>query len=383
MPELRNKTILLISPQQWGKMFISKHHYAVELAKRGNEVYFLCPPDNDQWKLTGKTKRIKIGAVKEYPNLTLINHQLYFPYQLKFHAKGLYDFLMQKQVNDILAIIKKPVDIIWSFDIGNLYPFRLFGKKSYKIFHPVDEPLNKEAIEAARGCDVIFSVTHEILEKYRSPDVPGYFINHGVTEHFFKPAGIKTDHKTHVGLSGNLLRPDIDRETLLKIIGENDDIVFDFFGSYEQNHANIGGSSDDASAKFIASLKAQKNVVLHGTLGNRELAAAFFDMDCFLICYDIKKDQSKGTNYHKIMEYLSTGKVILSNNVTTYQHEPDLIQMSESRGNNDELPLLFKKVIAHLDDFNSNELRQKRIAFARDNLYCKQIERIEKMISGE
>ena len=44
MDSLRNKTILIISPQAWGKMFLSKHHYAIELAKRGNAVYFLNPP---------------------------------------------------------------------------------------------------------------------------------------------------------------------------------------------------------------------------------------------------------------------------------------------------------------------------------------------------
>lgn len=45
-----NKTILIISPEPWGKMMISKHHYALELAKLGNEVYFLNPPNNNSIK---------------------------------------------------------------------------------------------------------------------------------------------------------------------------------------------------------------------------------------------------------------------------------------------------------------------------------------------
>ena len=40
MDGLKNKKILLISPQSWGTMFVAKHHYAIELAKLGNEVYF-------------------------------------------------------------------------------------------------------------------------------------------------------------------------------------------------------------------------------------------------------------------------------------------------------------------------------------------------------
>ncbi|WP_315819854.1 hypothetical protein [Paraflavitalea speifideaquila] len=48
------------------------------------------------------------------------------------------------------------IDIIWSFDLGNLYPFQLWGNKVYKIFHPVDEPLNNTAINSAQKADVIF-----------------------------------------------------------------------------------------------------------------------------------------------------------------------------------------------------------------------------------
>ncbi len=41
-----NKTILFISPGPWGINHVSKHHYAIELAKIGNDVYFLNPPSD-------------------------------------------------------------------------------------------------------------------------------------------------------------------------------------------------------------------------------------------------------------------------------------------------------------------------------------------------
>ena len=41
---LRDRTILLVSPNEWGAMHVSKHHYALELAERGNRVIFLNPP---------------------------------------------------------------------------------------------------------------------------------------------------------------------------------------------------------------------------------------------------------------------------------------------------------------------------------------------------
>src|SRR5580698_6197950 len=110
------------------------------------------------------------------------------------------------------------------------------------------------------------------------------------------------------------------------------------------------------------------------------LADRLHQMDAFIICYDIKKDQSKGTNYHKIMEYLSTGKVIVSNNVTTYKNESDFVMMNDERENNLQLPSLFKKIINDLNHYNNSSLQQKRIAFAKNNTYQKQIERIEQKL---
>lgn len=103
-------------------------------------------------------------------------------------------------------------------------------------------------------------------------------------------------------------------------------------------------------------------------------------MDLFLICYDVRKDQSRGTNYHKIMEYLSTGKVIVSNNVTTYAGLPELVQMVEDREHNRRLPALFHTVARGLTIANSPELQQKRRAFAEDNTYHKQLDRIERFL---
>ena len=45
--KLKNKTILIISPERWGTNFVSKHHYALELAKNNN-VYFLNPDGTEK-----------------------------------------------------------------------------------------------------------------------------------------------------------------------------------------------------------------------------------------------------------------------------------------------------------------------------------------------
>jgi len=379
MLTLDNKTILILSPQNWGKMFLSKHHYAIELARRGNRVYFLDPPETGSTELPSS---VVIAPVDGLDNLFLVRHKLWFPYNLKFHVLPVFHAGMKWHVRSILKAIGRPIDIIWSFDLGNLYPLRFFRKVPLKVFHPVDEPLNKVAIDAAEGADLIFSVTREILEKYEAFKAPRIFINHGVTEDFLLPAssGYSVGKPVRVGLSGNLVRPDIDRPTLLQIISENPEVIFECWGSYSFNQSNIGGSDDRGTVDFITSLQSRPNVVLHGAVSTKTLAQQIRLMDAFLICYDINKDQSKGTNYHKIMEYLSTGKVIISNNVTTYKDMPALLQMTEERDNNHKLPQLFRAVIGDLAAHNSESCRQARIAFARDNLYCKQLERIAQSI---
>ena len=372
MSALKNKTILIVSPQAWGNMFISKHHYALELARQGNAVYFLNPPGEGN----SDSRKVEIHPSGILPGLFFITHSLWFPYRLKFHALPLFHFLMSFQVKRITKKIGRPIDIVWSFDLGNLYPFRLFTGIPLKIFHPVDEPLNPAAINSGAGADIAFSVTTEILEKYRG--LPGYFVNHGVSENFLSDdAGTNDGTSVRIGFSGNLLRNDLDREIFLRIIRENPDIYFECWGSYKDNQSNIGGASDADTRQFITELLQQPNVILHGPVPTDRLAKEIRNMDGFLICYDIKKDQSGGTNYHKIMEYISTGKVIISNNVTTYAALPELVRMVDSREHNRDLPVLFRNIMSRLDHFNSPESIRKRISFAKDNSYRRQIERIE------
>ncbi len=330
------------------------------------------------------SEKILVKQSEVHQNLFLINHSLSFPYNLKFHFISLFHLLMQLHVKKILKKINHGIDIIWSFDLGNLYPFSFFPKKSFKIFHPVDEPLNKTAIDSAKGAQIIFSVTREIIDKYAFYTVPKHFVNHGVdTKFLIQDFVIKNDKKIRVGFGGNLWRTDIDRKVLLKIIHENPDVLFECWGSYQTNTTNMSGAMVAAASAFVDQLKKNRNVLLHGPVSTAILARELQRMDAFLICYDVQKDQSKGTNYHKLMEFMSTGKIIISNNITAYKDYPELVEMVAEREHNKMLPALFKKIINGLADYNSQSAQQKRKNFALDNTYEKQLMRIEQLISHD
>jgi hypothetical protein len=376
--QLTNKVILIISPQSWGNMFLAKHHYAIELAKQGNVVYFLNPPQKDAVK-----NGVEIIESNVVESLYLINHSLSFSYKIKFKWIGFFHFLMKFHIKKIEATIGKKIDIVWSFDLGNYYPFKYFSSSSFKLFNPIDEPLNKAGIDSANSCQVIFSITREILEKYAHLNVPKHFLHHGLADEFINVETVAKidDGKIRIGLSGNWVRTDIDTNCLLQIINENPTIIFEFWGSYQAKQSNIGGGTDKEVVQFITQLQQSKNVVLHGVVHPKQLAIEFQKMDGFLICYDILKDQSKGTNYHKVMEYLSTGKVIVSNNITTYSQLPNLIVMTKERDNNKQLPALFKKIIDNLEIYNSLKKMKIRQDFAHSNSYINKIKNIEKILS--
>ncbi|TDH27925.1 hypothetical protein EXU57_05515 [Segetibacter sp. 3557_3] len=361
-------------------MFITKHHYAVELSKLGNKVYFLNPPEGDVWSWKKPADRIKITRNETYPNLYLVQHELFFPYLLKFHARWLYDLLVRKHLAQIESIIGEKLDIVWSFDHSNISPLEHF-RNAYKIFHPVDDSVHPHSFKAVKSADILFTVTKEILKKYSNFKLPKHLINHGVAEVFLDDSNARKNNSgvVHVGLSGNWLRPDLDHPCIIRIIRENPRVIFNFFGSYNISETNLGGGHR-AHSHFIRALQGSKNVILHGPLPYESLAGWLHKMDLFLICYDVVKDQSNGTNYHKIMEYLSTGKVIVSNNISSYSASPELIQMVAERNSNDRLPALFKKVVSNIAFYNSAEFAEKRKAVARNNTYLMQIRRIESIV---
>lgn len=375
---LKNKTILIISPQPWGNLYVSKYHYAIELAKH-NIVYFLSP-------ITSKKSKglcINITPIEGIKNLNIIEHHLFFSFHIKFHFRKFFRILMRIQSRRIIKKINNRIDIVWSFDLGNYFPFDFFNESELKIFHPVDEPLNNDAIDSAKNSDIIFSVTNEILEKYNHLSIPKHFVNHGVSESFLQLVGVnkKVDSKPiHVGLSGNLRRKDIDRETLLKIVDMHKDLIFDFWGEYKSSVFSFQKENVETD-NFIEKLQSYPNVKFQGILGPKKLAEAYQNTDIFLICYDVVRDQSKGTNYHKILEFLSTGKVIVSNNVTTYCNLPNLVNMINERDNNNNLPDLFNKVVIDLQKYNTVALQQERIAFAKECSYEKNLLKIDRIIN--
>jgi len=370
---LKDKTVYLISYEEWGDMLMSKHHYAIELTRAGNTVYFINHPD--------LRKRERRGSVKveptRYERLFCVKNRLWTPYFIKYKYPGLFRWLSRFHIHRIVKAIGKKPDIVWSFDTGNTLPLAYFPGNPFRIYMPVDGPFGTRfEKEAVQDVDLLLSVTPEILAQYAHEAIPQQILNHGVAAVFFnEDPGMPVQEPVRIGYSGSLIRNDLDIDSFLAIVRGHPGKKFEFWGETNIQRSNIHRADDvsQRTREFIQTLRSLPNVTLHGAVPPEVLAAGLKEMDLLLVAYKIKKDQ----NHHKMLEYLATGKPVVSTYMSAYGRDyPGLIEMTGEHDPDDALVALFGKVAGNLAHYHSMEMQKKRIGFARQFSYSKQLERI-------
>ncbi len=342
----------------------------MELANRGNRVFFLDPPES------GGSRQVVIASAPEDSRISIVRYRPLFPLGIRFHARRVYDWLIGWQVRAITRAIGVPLDVVWSFDF-NLFPDLRAFRPTLTIFHPVD-PLSEPAhIRVAHSADAVLAVSEQILASFSDLDVPAFFVNHGLSEPFVKLASssafeVASGERPQVGYSGNLLRPPLNRNVFRRVIADHPEAEFHFWGPWKTEGEH---RMPDEIADFIAFLAAAPNVQLHGVVSAADLSTGLAGMDCLLLCYSLDPRESDRSNSHKILEYLATGKAIVSSRIATYSDYDDLISMPVD-GDDSAIPALFTQTLACLPEANSAELRGRRRKLALENSYPKQVDRI-------
>lgn len=362
------KKILILSPQPWNHIYISKHHYAIEFA-RNNNVWFISAPEKSL------PAREHIESV-ENTAVTLIRYNFRLNDFFKFHIPGLYRRLLRKRLYGLIQKEIGPVDICIDFGCYQLFDKLDFVEAGAKIFFPVDDHEYMEI--SKRGCDKVYSVSKNVLQKLAAGNIEGEFINHGIAAEFSKYGTEKlknnqTDkpvigNKVRIGYAGNLFIPFLDINVFQKLISANGQVEFVFFGA-----AKCDNSIAEHAAWFKF-LKESENVIMKGVVSPAELVAEYDKLDGFILCYKPDYKNYHAENSHKVLEYMSTGKVIISTYLSLYENS-ELLNMAAK---NDNVALLdvFRKTIAEIDYYNSIDLQTKRIEFALNNSYARHIEKI-------
>ncbi len=387
MDNAPQRTIVILSTEPWGKMLLSKMHFALELAARGNKVFFVNPPrplPGGQLATVGEEMeggRLTLIHTKTVRGSLFLRHKLFFLYR---RLNGLY-------IRAIRKLVGGKINEVWSFNPNqyvDLTPFE--ADRSILLLY--DFYRGDHIVRAARSADVLISVSQVILDHYKDTPPPKLFLQHGLGRHFanlsrrrleaqdFGHSGFGPG-KVKVGYTGNLLREGMNTEIAREIIGRHSDIEFHFWGPYslKDNNVNSVVETPKELLAFIEFLQGQANVFLHGVVGQQELSERLFEMDAFLFIYSSKKEMNGASNAHKLLEYISTGKVVISTHVSTYAGT-DLMLMS---GPADEqlLPGIFARAIRELPVHNSIERQVSRIRYALDNTYARQIDRVQQFIT--
>jgi len=384
MQFLINKTVFILSPVKWGKMRVSKHHYAIELAQAGNCVYFIEPPD-----ITLK-KGFVISESGEYKNLFLVSYKPVARGQ-RFSPAFLYRQLLRIQVQLLLKQVKKKPDLVISFDPCRFENLKWFGAEK-TLFFAADLYLSSSVPGEVGTADICLGVSPTIVNLLNKNNPASYYINHGVNAVFVEMAkrqkkqmtlfkGLVPSKAQTAGYIGNLLIGSLDRETMRRVIISHPKITFIFWGQYDRGQDNMVAHEAKEVWDFIDFLKESANVILRGPKNQEELALEILQADFFWVCYDLHVSwQVDGSNSHKILEYLATGRPVIANHTLAYNHT-DLIYMLQEN-NNSSYCSLFDKTVEQIKFGEKEELINSRLDFALANAYSRHIELIDSLLSG-
>jgi hypothetical protein len=368
--ELRSKNILIISPTAWDVSFPARQHYARELAKIGNVVFFLNPFSKE-------------NAVTEFSrNLYIVDLK---PITYLF---GLIQANSeQNQIDNIYKLIQRKIDLIWSFDQNRFTDYELFGKEIPKILSLEEEIYNEsQIIKIANTVNLCIGMSLPLLEKVKASTSSKVLFHHALsnahTEAIQKLDLIMANTqfatgRIRCGYLGNLQNKYIDTVTFEKIIKENPIVEFHLIGPFVKDSNLAESGAKTWEDPFIEFLMSSPNVRLYGSLMTVRAAEILQTMDMFLVCYDTSQYLNQVANPAKIIEYLSSGHVVVASKTLQFQDQKELVATVEE---NDDLPRLFQEVSQSLSDWNREDLKLRRQQFALNRTYEKQILRIEKLL---
>lgn len=366
------RTIYLLSPQPWDGIKVSKHHYAAELAGLGHQVFFIEPP-----RAAGPSGEVQILPT-DIDGVRRVSYRPWFPYWIKFRSRMVFDHGMRRQARMITKAIGDAPDIVWDFD--NAYQFAdltAFGP-ALKIFHPVDE-----LVVGRRGdknADLLLAVSQHFLDALETTNRNLQVLSHGLNREYaaygrevVRSGGLpgRQSGRPLVGYVGHLDHPDFDWPTTFAVIEANPAVDFVFIGPFSRER--------DGVPTAASKLEAYPNCRLTGLLSPKDVLGWADQVDVWTLIFHCSAELGGRINSHKLLEYLATGKVIVTTKVLPYVGS-DLFVMASDHTNR-ELPALMERTIANLAEANAPANQLKRCAFALEHSYLENLRKVEALIS--
>lgn len=371
--------ILIVSPTRWGTLRLSKHHYAQELVRQGHDVTFLNPPNRRQ---------LTAFHADEEAGLRIVTFRPTMPMRLRNVTPRLYKTFMRLEVQRLTRALGGPWDLVWCFD-PDTYPDLRWFAASQRIFHVVDQIEHALQSRVSEYADLTIAVSPSIADNLHHAAGDVLIIPHGLSAAFAEHArrtlevtNYAPGRPVRLGYAGNLWIHSLNRSALELVIREQRECEFHFWGPLRPGDSNVGAAPSAAAEAFMRFLQGAPNVHLHGMVPSTKLPSLLADMDGLLLCYDAARDQNRGANSHKLLEYLATGRVIVASQVSDFADLPDLLQTP--RTDTDEAYLdELRETVRNLGVLNAAPRRVQRIQYALANTYEQHLQAIGRQIGIE
>lgn len=348
-----DKTILIISPEDWGDCWLSKHHYAHHLAGRDNQVFFLgpcryeTPPSTPEGVTLLKSPKLPRG-IRFLPA----------PVRRKVHRQ----FARALEAQAGVAF-----DLAWSFDPSRLHDLEQFAPNGKRLFYLADLPDATPWNILAASADLCLGCSGQIVSALKQHAKRVHFMNHGFVRHQTEPYDFGTSGQTAV-YAGNLAAKYLDVPRITRLIDEHPRVGFHFYGDTGEGNLSQGKGGQ----YLVGPLRERKNAHLRGSVSPGELASIYKQADVLLLFYD-PFDDVLLENSHKWMEYLGSGTPILATRMNAYDEIADLLEMHDD-------PDDYCGALSRILEGESEGRAQARIEFAEANSYEANLERIEQLL---
>lgn len=360
MDQFRNKRILIVSPEAWGSMRISKHHYATTLAQAGAKVFFMGPrgaPCSDG------------VAPTELEGLTLVPDTWHVRGQ-RFLPRRLRAWLDAMHLASVARMCGGGFDVLWNFDAFRFRSLRTRAHARFRLLHLMDLPRAQDAFEPASNADLVIAVSQSMLDALGEHARTRLHVPHGTVPRGPGTARVeRTGQGPHLGYAGNLAIPFLDLEGILRIASEHPQVTIHLFGPWSKA---FGGRGQLAPAT-LERLRGRSNIRLHGQVPSSELPDHLSAMDLLLVAYDSARFPNETRNSHKVLEYLMTGKAILASHMADLTQLDQLLVMAPP---GTSIADLAGRVLRELPELNAPELMARRRAYAASMTYDAHLDRI-------
>ncbi len=373
---LRGRNIICFAGEDWWFHNPHSNLHLMKVFAKQNRVLFINStgikmPDFRNDRFVWKRVLNKLSSLARYLKRAEPNIYVLTPIALPFIGKygkvigRINKWLLVSQLNIVMSILKFNQPILWvTVPVVRDTVLWLRETRAQRlVYYCVDNVSQYPGVDRERmldfelglhrRADVSLFVNHRLLEERRIYNAQTFHIGHGVDyEHFAQaqqerlpiPEDLKRIPRPIVGYMGEI--NGLDFELVRYLAEQNPDVSFVFLG------------------EIYAEIEACRLPNVH-FLEKKPYSLLPNYLQCFSCCCLYYKTDDAFNQYRnpkKLLEYLSTGKPVISVDIHELREFDGLVSIADSYA---EFDVLLRKAL-HEDPWAS---REKRIVFAKEQTW--------------